>query len=142
MSLKRLETHRGFLSHAINALLRHQEMMAQDNCTLAWATVRRHSEEIFTRLADGHLPYGRRDEADINAVRIEIIAMAGNAPPPVPWSPTQPPTPTPSALSTRGLASICGLPTLPRHTASSALTSSRRPSLASPLMLKRDATST
>ena len=81
LDLKRLETQPGFPSSAINALLRHQEMVAQDNCSLAWATVCRYSEEIFTRVVDGRLPRGWRDEAAINAVRVEIIAMAGNAPP-------------------------------------------------------------
>ena len=51
LGLKHLETQGGFPSHAVNALLRHQEMVAQDNCTLAWATVRRYSE-IFTWVAD------------------------------------------------------------------------------------------
>ena len=48
-------------SHTVNALLHHQETMAQDNCTLAWATVRRYSEEIFTRVADSRFPRGWRD---------------------------------------------------------------------------------
>ena len=82
LGLKRLETQPGFSSSAINALLRHQEMVAQDNCSLAWATVRRYSEEIFTQVADGRLPRGWWDEEAINAVRVEMIAMACNAPPP------------------------------------------------------------
>ena len=49
---------------------------------LAWPTIHRYSEEIFTRVAVGHLPHGWCDKAGINAVRIEIIAMAGNAPAP------------------------------------------------------------
>ena len=53
LGLRRLETQRGFPSHAVNALLRYQEMVAQDNCKLAWATIHCYSEEIFTRVADG-----------------------------------------------------------------------------------------
>ena len=40
---KCLETQHGFPSHAINELLPHQEMVVQDNCTLAWVTVCRYS---------------------------------------------------------------------------------------------------
>ena len=81
LGIKRLETQRGFPSNTVNALLRHQETVAQDNC---------YSEEIFTRVADGRLPRSWRDKTAINAVRIEVITMAGIAPPP-------PPTPTTSS---------------------------------------------
>ena len=55
LGLKYLETQRGFTSRAVNALLRHQEMVVQDNCTLACVTICRYSE-IFTRVVDGRLP--------------------------------------------------------------------------------------
>ena len=47
LGLKCLETQCGFPSSDVNVLLRQQETVAQDNCTLAWATVRRYSEEIL-----------------------------------------------------------------------------------------------
>ena len=42
-----LETQPGFPSSAVNALLRHREMVVQDNCSLAGATIRHYLEEIF-----------------------------------------------------------------------------------------------
>ena len=68
LGLNSLETQCGFHSHTINALLRHQEMVGQDNCMLAWANVHRYSEEIFMRVADSRLPRGWRHEADLNAM--------------------------------------------------------------------------
>ena len=73
LGLKHLETQHGFPSHSINALLRHQETAVQDDCTLAWASDHGYSGEIFTRLVDGRLPYGWRDEAVIKVVHFEII---------------------------------------------------------------------
>ena len=76
LGLKRLESHPNFPSHALKALSKHQIQVAQDNCQLPWPVVRRYSEEIFSRIADGRLAAGWHDEAQINAVRLEVIAMA------------------------------------------------------------------
>ena len=75
-----MEAHHRFSAHALPALSRHQETVAQDNCSLLWETVRRYSEETFTRIADGRLPQGGHDQAAIDILRIEIIAAAGKAP--------------------------------------------------------------
>ena len=58
LELKHMEAQRRFLAHTLPVLLRHQETVAQDNCAILWETVRRYSEETFTRIADGRLPRG------------------------------------------------------------------------------------
>ena len=55
-------------------------MVAQNNCSLPWETIRCYSEETFTRIADGRLPQAAIDQAAIDILRIEIIAAAGKAP--------------------------------------------------------------
>ena len=61
-------------------LSRHQETVAQNNCSIPWETVRRYLEETFTRIADGRLPRGWDDQAAIDILRIEVIAVAGKVP--------------------------------------------------------------
>ena len=80
LGLKRMEAQPSFPAHTLPALSRHQETVAQDNCSLPWETVRRYSEETFTQIADGRLPQGWDDQAAIDILRIEIIAAAGKAP--------------------------------------------------------------
>ena len=77
LGLKRMEAQRRFIAHALRVLSRHQEKVAQDNCSIPWETVRRYSEEILMKIADGRLPQGWDDQAALYILRIEVITAAG-----------------------------------------------------------------
>ena len=76
LGLIRLETCPDFPASALEALTAHQADIAQDNCKLPWPIVRRYSEEVFTRIADGRIPRGWQNEVAISNVRLETIAMS------------------------------------------------------------------
>ena len=80
LALKLMETHPLFPERDLKALSAHQALLAHDNCKAPWHIVRRYSEEIFSRIADGRLPYGWHDKAALAAVRIDAIAMANLQP--------------------------------------------------------------
>ena len=84
LGLRRLESNPDFPRYALAALSRHQDIIAQDNCTIPWPVVRRYSEDIFTRIADGRIPLGWSDTTALDNVRIEHIAMAQHLPTPAP----------------------------------------------------------
>ena len=52
LGLKRMEAQQRFSAQALPARSRHQETVAQDNCSIPWEIVRRYSEETFTWIAD------------------------------------------------------------------------------------------
>ena len=76
LGLKRMESHPTFPANSLLALSQHQEAIAQDNCTLPWAVVRRYSEETFLRIADGRLPEGWLNPMALEVVRLGILATA------------------------------------------------------------------
>ena len=80
LGLKHMDAQRRFSAHALPALSKHPETVAEDNCSIPWETVRCYSEEMFTRIADGRLPRGWDDQAAIDILRVEVIVAAGKAP--------------------------------------------------------------
>ena len=75
LGLIRLQSSPDFPRDSVPELIQHLESVLQDNCVIPWPVVRRYSEDIFTRIADGRLPKGWKDPVALQGVRLEALAI-------------------------------------------------------------------
>lgn len=80
LGLIRLQSEPGFPRDSVPELFQHLEWVLQDNCVIPWPVVRRYSEDIFTRIADGRLPKGWKDPVALQGVRLEALAIMQHLP--------------------------------------------------------------